>query len=141
MSKEERRDKLLIPIDRAGWKSDGAYLWDAVIHDVKGWGHMKYRWIASSIYGDQIIMTESSPLHPGVAIYLHGPDVAGPRSGNQFWIENILYLGSSYDEWRRRIGEYGDEHSIAPGGIDRELGDRAGEYKSIYRNLNPGLEW
>jgi hypothetical protein len=86
-------------------------------------------------------MTENSPLHEGLAIYIHGPDMAGPINDVNGWIENILYVGSDYDVWIDRVEKYGDEHSIGPGGIDRDLGALAEEYRNIYRALNPGLQW
>jgi hypothetical protein len=55
-------------------------------------------------------------------------------------LDNILYLGSSVDEWLARVRRFGDEYSIVPGAID-DLVDEPDEYRKIYRELNPGLTW
>jgi hypothetical protein len=118
----------------------GAYFWDSLRNEVPEWKDLEYEWLGSSRFGDQIIVTRNSPLHRGVAIYMHGPDVAGPKSTNASWLDNILYLGSSVDEWLTRVNRYGDEYSVVPGSID-ELVDDPDEYLKIYRELNPGLTW
>ena len=133
--------RLLQLIPREEWRSDGAYFWDSLIEESPEWNHVEYSWIANSCYGDQAILTKSSPLHEGPAIYIHGPDIHGPVNEVHGWIENIIYLASSYEVWMERVEMYGDEHAIGPGGIDRELGERADEYRKIYRKLNPGLRW
>jgi hypothetical protein len=122
-------------------KKSGSQYWDWLIESSKEWSSLEYTLIASSRFGDDIIITHNSPLHPGQAIYMHGPDVAGPRSPNKAWPESVLYLGSSIESWLDRVELYGDEHAIGPGGIDSELKKRASIYKAIYRQLNPGLEW
>lgn len=71
---------------------------------------------------------------------MHGPDVAGPRSPFALWLDNILYLGPSVDEWLARVQRFGDEYSIVPGEID-DFVDEPDEYRKIYRELNPGLPW
>ncbi len=109
--------------------------------NIPEWRHLRYVWIASSQFGDQIIVTENSPLHAGTALYMHGPDVAGPKSDDPAWIENIIYLGPSIETWLGRVARFGDEHSICPGSIDDELEPQAAEYRAIYRELNPGLQW
>lgn len=134
---EEPALEIFKPEDR---KTSGAYFWESLREEVPAWKELEYEWIASSMYGDQIIITRNSPLHPGTAIYMHGPDVAGPKSENPAWIENILYLGPSEEEWQARIKKFGGEHSIGPGSID-QLGAAADEYRAIYRKLNPGLSW
>ena len=134
-----RRSLNLIP--RNEWRPDGAYFWDSLIEQVPEWNHVQYSWIATSCYGDEVILTKNSPLYEGIAIYIHGPDISGPVNDIQAWIQNIIYLGSSYEEWMDRVETYGDEHSIGPGGIDNDLGVKADEYREIYRKLNPGLTW
>jgi hypothetical protein len=118
----------------------GAYLWDSLRDELPGWKVLEYEWIGTSRFGDQIILTHNSPLHRGPAIYLHGPDVAGPKSSDENWLDNILYLGSSVEEWLARITRFGDEYSVVPGSID-ELIDDSNQYRKIYRELNPGLTW
>jgi hypothetical protein len=104
------------------------------------WANLEYQWIARSVFGDQIILTQNSPIHDGSVVYMHGPDVAGPQSGNPNWLDNILVLGFSVDEWLARIEKFGDEFSVTPGSID-ELLEAPEEYRGIYRELNPGLPW
>jgi hypothetical protein len=118
----------------------GAYFWDDLIENLPEWRELKYTWIGRSMCGDQIIVTENSPLHAGTAIHVHGPDIAGPISAKAGWIENILYLGDSVEDWLIRVERFGGEHSMFPGSID-ELGSDADEYRAIYRKLNPGLQW
>ena len=117
-----------------------AYIWDELIEEMEEWRDLEYVWIASSNYGDQIIVTDTSPIHDGIAVYMLGMDVAGPDSDNPIWPEGMLFLGNSVSEWLERVEKYGDEHSIGPGGIDNELSNPE-EYKKLYRKLNPGLNW
>jgi len=126
--------------EKKNWKNSGAYFWDDLKRQSPPWKDLQYQWIGSSTYGDQIILTENSPLHEGPAIYVHGPDIAGPKSDKKGWHESILYLGNSVEEWHARIRKYGDEHSIGPGGIEREVKSPE-EYRAIYRKLNPGISW
>ena len=137
----QESQKIVKLLSRDEWQSKGAYFWDSLIAEVPEWRELEYVSIANSLYGDQVIMTTNSPIHDGVAIYIHGPDISGPINDTPGWIENIIYAGPSYENWLARVKKYGDEHSIAPGGIERELGDRAEEYCKIYRKLNPGLKW
>lgn len=134
---DDRLVEIFKPADR---KTSGAYFWDDLREEVPEWKDLEYEWIASSSFGDQIIVTKNSPLHTGTAVYMHGPDVAGPESANPAWIENILYLGSSEEVWKARVAKYGDEHSVTPGSIDESL-QNPDEYRAIYRKLNPGLKW
>lgn len=126
--------------DKKNWKTSGAYFWDDLKKNSPAWKDLKYQWIGSSVYGDQIILTENSPLHEGPAIYAHGPDVAGPKSDKAGWIENILYYGNSVEEWHARVRKYGDEYSLGPGAIKTDVKNPE-EYRAIYRKLNPGLTW
>lgn len=121
-------------------RNSGAYFWDSLRRELPGWSELEYEWIATSTFGDQIILTNNSPLHLGPAIYMHGPDVGGPRSSSALWLDNILYLGSSVDQWLARVQRFGDEYSIVPGEID-DFVDDSDEYRRIYRELNPGLPW
>lgn len=134
-------DRQLILNPPEDWRTDGAYFWDDYIEHVPEWRELRYTWIASSQFGDQIIVTENSPLHSGAALYMHGPDVSGPIHEHPAWIENIIYLGPSIEAWLARVKRFGDEHSICPGDIDDELGPAAAEFRAIYRELNPGLPW
>jgi hypothetical protein len=61
-------------------------------------------------------------------------------SDNPIWPDNLIYLGSSIDEWLARIERFGDEYAVVPGSID-ELLENPDEYRKIYRDLNPGLTW
>ena len=140
MSEEVDEFTLLNLYERAAWKDSGAHHWDRLIVEVPVWRSLTYRWIASSHYGDQIILTTTSPLHGGSAIYLHGPNIAGPRSEVDGWLDTIIYLGSSVDAWHARIARYGDEYAIAPALIDRVV-DQPERYKATYRLMNPGLVW
>ena len=141
MSKSRNYDPLVYVFDKSERKTWGAYFWDGIGDALPAWKGLEYEWIASSCFGDQVILTGNSPLHDGPAIYLSGPDVAGPRSSNPNWTDNILYLGSSIEEWLARLERFGDEHSVAPGSIDERLRERSTEYRAIYRQLNPGLPW
>ena len=134
-------DPLLEIFPRDEWRTSGAYFWDDYVENLPAWRDLRYTWIARSRFGDQIIITENSPLHSGTALYMHGPDVAGPIHNNPAWIENIIYLGPSVEAWLARIEQFGDEHSICPGSIDDILVEKANEYRTIYRELNPGLRW
>ena len=140
MSEEVDEFTLLNLYERAAWKDSGAHHWDRLAVEVPVWRSLTYRWIASSHYGDQIILTTTSPLHGGSAIYLHGPNIAGPRSEVNGWLDTIVYLGSSVDAWHARIARYGDEYAIAPALIDRVV-DQPERYKATYRIMNPGLRW
>jgi hypothetical protein len=121
--------------------AEGAYFWDQLRDELPAWRDLQYEWIGRSCFGDQVIFTKNSPIHPGgPAVYMHGPDVAGPHSDDPNWIDNILYLGPSVEEWLARVERFGDEHSVCPGAIDDSLGDPE-EYRNIYRELNPGLPW
>jgi len=122
------------------WKTSGAYFWDWLRDELPAWSHMEYEWIASSVYGDQIILTKNSPIHKGPAIYMHGPDVPGPRSADPNWLDNILYLGCSVEEWLARIRTFGDEYAVENGSIGDRLAN-PGEYLNAIRELNPGLQW
>ena len=122
-------------------RTSGAYFWDGLIEYALAWRELRYVWIAKSQFGDQIILTDNSPLHAGTALYMHGPDVAGPICENPAWLENIIYLGPSVEAWLERVKHFQGEHSICPGSIDEELGPTAAEYRAIYRELNPGLLW
>ena len=134
-------DPLVCIFDASDRPTEGAYFWDSLRDEIPAWKDLKYEWVASSRFGDQVIVTRNSPLHPGrPAVYMHGPDVAGPNSQDPNWIDNILYLGPSLEEWLARVGRFGDEYSVAPGSIDDLLSDPE-EYRSIYRQLNPGLGW
>jgi hypothetical protein len=66
-------------------KKSGAYFWDSLRDELLGWKELEYEWIGTSTFGDQIILTHNSPLHDGPAIYMHGPDVAGPQSASALW--------------------------------------------------------
>ena len=134
------RDPLVHIFKETERRSEGAYFWDSLRDEVPAWKDLQYEWIASSRFGDQIILTSNSPIHDGPALYMHGPDVAGPDSADANWIDNILYLGSSVEEWLARIERFGDEHSVAPGSIDQSVHEPE-EYRRIYRDLNPGLPW
>ena len=137
----DETEHLIIIFKPEAWLNHGAYFWDSLIEDSKEWAGLKYQWVASSVYGDQVIVTNHSPLHKGTAVYMHGPDMAGPSNDTPGWICNILYLGNSYDSWLERVRKYGDEYSIGPGCINEQLGSKAGEYRELYRGLNPGLTW
>jgi hypothetical protein len=121
-------------------RTNGAYFWDCLRDELPAWNDLTYEWIASSSFGDQIILTNNSPIHLGPAIYMHGPDVGGPISENPNWPSSILYLGATVDEWLARIARFGDEYSVVPGCID-EFVDDSDAYRKIYRELNPGLTW
>lgn len=136
----ETSDKLVSVFEDSDRKTSGAGFWDSLREDMPAWRNMEYEWIGVSAFLDQIIVTRSSPIHTGSAVYMQGPDVAGPRSENPDWPENVLYLGPSVDEWLARIRRFGDEYSVAPGAIDESLADPE-EYRAIYRELNPGLQW
>ena len=140
MNEEVDEFTLIDLYERAAWKDSGAHHWDRLAVEVPVWRSLTYRWIASSHYGDQIILTTTSPLHGGSAIYLHGPNIAGPRSEVNGWLDTIVYLGSSVDAWHARIARYGDEYAIAPALIDRVV-DQPERYKATYRLMNPGLVW
>ena len=140
MNEEVDEFTLLNLYERAAWKDSGAHHWDRLAVEVPVWRSLTYRWIARSHYGDQIILTTTSPLHGGSAIYLHGPNIAGPRSKVDGWLDTIVYLGSSVDAWHARIARYGDEYAIAPALIDRVV-DQPERYKATYRIMNPGLRW
>jgi hypothetical protein len=73
-------------------------------------------------------------------VYILGPDIAGPKSPNPDWPDNLIYLGATVDQWLARIERFGDEFSVVPGSID-EMIDKPDEYRKIYRELNPGLQW
>jgi hypothetical protein len=129
--------RIFSPTER---KTSGAYFWDSLREELPAWKDLEYEWIASSSFGDQIILTHNSPLHAGVAIYMHGPDVSGPASSNPNWLDNILYLGPSIQNWMDRLERFGDEYSVIPGDLE-ELLEASDEYRAIYRKLNPGLRW
>ncbi|WP_425614269.1 hypothetical protein NA78x_004135 [Anatilimnocola sp. NA78] len=133
-------DPLIYVFDESERKSSGAYFWDSLREELPAWRDLEYEWIASSTFGDQVIRTQNSPIHDGPAIYMHGPDVAGPRSPDTNWIENILFLGNSESEWLERVRRFGDEYAVAPASIDDCI-DNGDEYRAIYRLLNPGLKW
>ena len=132
-------DPLVYVFEKKDWKTSDAYFWDWLRED-PAWSDLKYQWIATSQYGDQIIVTDNSPIHEGRAVYIHGPDISGPRSSHPDWLDSILYLGSSIEEWRALMEKYGDEYSVIPGSID-ELLENPDEYRELYRKLNPGLNW
>ena len=137
----ETADELLLRVfDPSERKTAGACFWDWLRDDVPAWNAFEYEWIASSCFGDQIVVTQTSPIHDGTAVYLLGPDISGPASDNSNWPENLLYLAPSVQDWLSRVNEFGDEHSIAPGDLDLRI-DRADEYRRIYQKLNPGLTW
>ena len=141
MTQDDLEDDDLIRIfDTNEQKTEGANFWDWLRDDDAVWQRLKYKWIASSCFGDQVIVTETSPIHDGTAVYLLGPDITGPESDTPNWPDNLIYLGSSVDDWLTRVSQFGDEHSIAPGDLDQRI-DRADEYRKIYRELNPGLPW
>jgi hypothetical protein len=125
---------------RPDWKTTSAYFWDSLRDELPAWANLEYQWIASSAFGDQIIVIQNSPIHDGPVVYMHGPDVSGPQSDNPNWPDNILVLGFSVDEWLARIQRFGDEFSVVPGHID-ELLEARDDYRKIYRDLNPGLIW
>ena len=133
-------DPLVHIFKKKDWKTSDAYFWDWLREDNAAWSDLKYEWIAKSEYGDQIIITQKSPILKGSAVYMHGPDVSGPDSPNPDWPDSVLYLGSSVEEWRVRMETYGDEYSVIPGSID-ELLENPDEYRELYRKLNPGLNW
>lgn len=140
-SHDNIEDNRLIRIfDTEDRKTEDAYFWDWLRDGDNAWQKLKYKWIASSCFGDQVIVTESSPIHDGTAVYLLGPDITGPESDNPNWPDNMVYLGASVHEWLARVNEFGDEHSIAPGDLDQRI-DCGDEYRKIYRELNPGLPW
>jgi hypothetical protein len=130
----------ILIFERSERRNNGACFWDSLRDDVPAWKTFEYEWIARSSFGDQVIQTDNSPIHTGHALYLHGPDVAGPLSDNPHWPDNVLYLGPSVDEWLARINRFGDEYAIVPGLIDELVVDPEG-YRKIYRDLNPGLPW
>jgi len=140
MFKSKRSEPLIFVFDEDKHRTAGAYFWDRLRDELPAWANLEYEWIASSCFGDQIILTNNSPIHAGPAIYMHGPDVGGPNSNNLNWPEYILHLGSSVKEWIARLERFGDEYSVCPGVIDDEL-DSPNTYCEIYRQLNPGLEW
>jgi hypothetical protein len=121
-------------------KTTDATYWEWLRDDVPGWSELEYEWIATSCFGDQIVVVNNSPIHKGTAIYLLGPDVGGPNSNNPQWPENLIYLGTSQDEWLARVRKYGDEYSIAPGSIEDDVAE-PNEYRRVYNALNPGLQW
>ena len=121
-------------------RTSGAYFWDSLRDEFPAWKDLEYEWIASSSFGDQIILTNNSPLHAGPAIHMNGLDVSGPVSANPNWPGGILYLGSTIDEWLARLARFGDEWSVVPGLIDESLYD-TDAYRRIYRELKPGLHW
>jgi hypothetical protein len=137
---DNKPEPLVRIFDHADRKRAEAYLWDWLKRDVPAWADLKYEWIASSMFGDQIILTNNSPLHKGSAVYMLGPDIAGPDGNNPDWPDNLLYLGPSIEEWRARMKRFGDEYSVVPGSIDDML-DNPDEYRKVYRALNPGLQW
>ena len=136
----ESAEPLVVVFDHSDRKTTEASFWDWLRDDIPAWKDLDYEWIASSVFGDQIILTNNSPIHDGPAVYMLGPDVAGPTSDNANWPDNLIYLGPSVDGWLARIERFGDEYSIVPGSID-ELLDSSDEYRKIYRELNPGLQW
>jgi hypothetical protein len=140
MSKSRRSEPLIKVFDDADRRTTGAYFWDWLRDGLPAWKDLEYEWIASSCFGDQIILTHDSPIHAGSAVYMHGPDVGGPDSNNPNWPDNVLYLGSSVKEWIGRLKRFGDEYSVIPGDIDNLL-DEPEVYREIYRRLNPGLPW
>jgi len=103
--------------DKSERSNTDASFWEWLREDVPAWKNVKYEWIASSQFGDQIVLTHNSPIHDGPAVYMLGPDVAGPASDNPDWPENLIYLGPSVDEWLARIEQFGDEFSITPGSL------------------------
>jgi hypothetical protein len=130
---------LIFVFDKSDRQTEGAYFWDS-LREIPAWKELKYEWIARSRFGDQVIFTTNSPIHSGPAVYMHGPDVAGPDSADSNWIDNILYLGPLVEEWLARVERFGDEYSVAPGTIDESV-SYPEEYRKIYRELNPGLRW
>ena len=137
---DDSKEPLVRIFARSDRKTTDAYFWDRLRDDVPAWKDLKYEWIASSTFGDQIILTHNSPIHDGSAVYMLGPDISGPDSTNPYWPDNLIYLGPSVDEWSARMERFGDEFSVAPGSID-DMVDDADEYRRIYRELNPGLAW
>jgi|GEM_PF-4591480 len=136
-----RSEPLIHIFDPWEGRTEGAYFWDWLREESPAWKDLEYLWIATSCFGDQVILTTNSPIHPArSAVYMHGPDVGGPDSEDPNWLENILYLGSSVEEWLTRVRRFGDEHSVTPGALDEWLTDPE-EYRRIYRELNPGLRW
>jgi hypothetical protein len=133
-------ERLIRVFEPSEWKTSGACFWDWLGDDLPAWANLKYVWIASSVYGDQVILTHNSPIHEGAAVYMHGPDISGPKSCDPNWTDNILYLGSSVDEWLSRIRKFGDEYAVENGSIDERL-ENAGEYREVMQRLNPGLPW
>jgi len=121
-------------------RTSGAYFWDSLRDEFPAWTDLRYQWIATSSFGDQIILTTNSPIHSGPALYMNGPDVSGAVSDDPNWPDCILYLGSTIDEWLARVARFGDEWSVVPGLIDESLDD-PDAYRRIYRELNPGLQW
>ena len=107
-------DQLVRVFPASERKATGAYFWDWLRDDLPAWKGLEYQWIGSSVFGDQIIVTSNSPIHSGTAVYLHGPDIHGPKSNVENWPENMIYLGASVETWLNRIKQFGDEHSIAP---------------------------
>lgn len=137
---DDLADPFIRIFDASERRTEGAYFWDS-LRDLPAWKELRYEWIASSLFGDQVIFTKNSPIHRGrPAVYVHGPDVAGPNSKDPNWIENILYLGPSIEDWLARVELFGDEYSVVPGSIDETLCNPE-VYRRIYRELNPGLPW
>ena len=128
----------LLPVTRR--QTTGATYWERLRDDTPGWSQLEYEWIATSCFGDQIVVSNNSPIHDGTAVYLLGPDVGGPKSENPKWPVNLIYLGGSEEEWLGRVRKYGDEYSIAPGSIEDDVSESE-EYRRIYNALNPGLQW
>lgn len=139
MSENDINEPLIEVFEKSDRRTEGAYFWDS-LRELPAWKSLKYEWIGSSRFGDQVIFTTNSPVHSGPAVYMHGPDVAGPDSADPNWIDNILYLGPSVEDWLARVKRFGDEYSVVPGSIDELVGNPQ-EYRRIYRELNPGLRW
>lgn len=124
-------------------REQGASHWDALRANSAAWRRLNYHWLGESCYGDQIAKVTGTPLPNGEGkVYILGPDIAGPI-GQPNWPEDLMCIAASCEQFLERIQKYGDEFSVAPGCIERELSDEKmrEEYKQHYRFLNPGLKW
>src|SRR4029079_1113312 len=99
MADQPDYEPLIQVFERSEWKSHGAYFWDSLREGLPAWANLEYQWIGISTFWDQVVVTRNSPIHSGTAVYIHGPDISGPNSSNPNWIDNILYLGASVEEW------------------------------------------
>ena len=119
-------------------KESGAHFWDSSFRDLNI-TPVKYLWIGSSSYGDQIITTDDKIFGKNGGVFTCGSDTAGPEN-NKYQPEYVLYHGPSVNDYLNTLDKYGDDFSVGPGAIDRDCA-QAAEYKKLYRTLNPGIAW